>query len=103
MVMVSEHDPFVADARHWVVINTHPHREHVALENLHRQDFDAYCPLIRKRRSHARRVETVLRPLFPNYLFVRASTDRKLWRPIDSTYGVRAVVRAGHELSYIDD
>jgi transcriptional antiterminator RfaH len=92
-----------ASADPWIVINTQPHREHVALENLHRQEFDAYCPLIRRRRSHARRIEMVLRPLFPNYLFVRASTDRRLWRPILSTYGVRTVVRAGQELSFIDD
>jgi hypothetical protein len=33
----------------WAVVNTQPHRERIALENLARQEFDAYCPLIRKR------------------------------------------------------
>lgn len=98
---VAAHDRLEAAASPWVVVNTHPHREHIALENLQRQEFDAYCPVIRKRRSHARRVETVLRPLFPSYLFVR---DPRLgrWRPILSTYGVRSLVRAGEELSFID-
>ena len=90
-------------ATRWIVINTHPHREHLALENLHRQRFDAYCPMLRKRRSHARRIDTVLRPLFPNYLFVRATAGQARWRPILSTYGVRTVVRAGDELSFLDD
>jgi len=94
---------FDTAAKPWIVINTHPHREHLALQNLGRQDFEAYCPMIRKRRSHARRVETVLRPLFPNYLFVRASRQLGRWRPILSTYGVRTIVRAGLELSFIDD
>ena len=87
----------------WIVINTHPHREHIALENLRRQDFHAYCPMIRRRRSHARRVEMVLRPLFPNYLFVRTEPQFGRWRPILSTYGVRSVVRAGEEPSLVDE
>lgn len=98
-----QYDQFDASAAPWIVVNTHPHREHVALENLHRQDFDAYCPMIRKRRSHARRVETVLRPLFPNYLFVRTTTELARWRPVLSTCGVRSIVRAGEELSFLDN
>jgi hypothetical protein len=54
----------------WAVINTHPHREEMALENLMRQGFIAYCPMLRRRRSHGRRITPVLRPLFPSYLFV---------------------------------
>ena len=92
-----------AAAEPWIVINTHPHREHTALENLGRQAFEAYCPMIRRQRSHARRVETVLRPLFPNYLFVKANRELARWRPILSTFGVRTIVRAGNELSFIDD
>ena len=39
----------------WAVINTHPHREQVAVENLQRQEFHAYCPMVR-RRLHAAKV-----------------------------------------------
>jgi transcriptional antiterminator RfaH len=95
-------DRLEASAAPWIAINTHPHREHIAVENLCRQRFDAYCPMLRKRRSHARRVEMVLRPLFPNYLFVRAGAELARWRPILSTHGVRSIVRAGEELSFID-
>ena len=87
----------------WIVVNTHPHREQIAMENLRRQEFDAYCPMLLKRRSHARRVTTVLRPLFPSYLFVSVSTELHRWRPILSTYGVRTVARAGDKLSFLDD
>jgi transcriptional antiterminator RfaH len=91
----------VCDER-WIAINTHPHRERIALENLRRQQFDAYCPMLRKRRSHARRVEMVLRPLFRNYLFVRANAQLARWRPILSTLGVRNIVRTGEELSFVE-
>lgn len=66
----------------WAVINTQPHREHIAVENLQRQDFIPYCPLIRRHLRHARRVTDVLRPLFPGYLFVRVNPDIERWRPI---------------------
>lgn len=87
----------------WIVVNTHAHREPVAIENLERQQFEAYCPMIAKRRSHARRSILVRRPLFPGYLFVRASKELLRWRPILSTYGVRRVARTGDELSFIDN
>lgn len=80
-----------------------PHREHIALEHLQRQDFWAYCPLIKRRRSHARRVSDVMRPLFPGYLFVRINPTAQRWRPLLSTHGVRSLVRCGDELSLLGD
>jgi len=86
----------------WIVVNTRPHAEPTALENLRRQAFDAYCPMLCKRRSHARSVSMVLRPLFPGYLFARSGATSRRWRPMLSTYGVRNVVRAGEEPSLIE-
>ena len=90
-------------ARHWAVVNTQPHKERVALENLERQGYRAYCPLIRRRRSHARRVEEVLRPLFPSYLFVRVDPRRSSGARCCRRYGVRTLVRCGDRLSFIED
>jgi transcriptional antiterminator RfaH len=87
----------------WIVVNTNPHRERLVLEHLQRQALNAYCPMMRKHRSHARRVESVLRPLFPGYLFVQANADLKQWRPLLTTHGVRAVVRTGADLAFIDE
>jgi transcriptional antiterminator RfaH len=91
----------VSEVAPWIVINTHAHRERIALENLQRQAFETYCPMIRKRHAHARRVTTVLRPLFANYLFARIGTQR--WHPILSTCGVRTVVQAGNGPGFIDN
>jgi transcriptional antiterminator RfaH len=87
----------------WAVVTTQPHKEHVALENLQRQDYRAYCPLIRRRHSHARRISDVLRPLFPGYLFVQIDAETERWRPILSTLGVRELVRCGDRLSLLED
>jgi transcriptional antiterminator RfaH len=100
--MRAEHDRSRASEEPWIVINTRPHAEHTALENLRRQAFDTYCPMLRKRWSHARSSTTVLRPLFPGYLFSRPGKHARRWRPMLSTCGVRNVVRAGEEPSFID-
>jgi len=55
---------------------------------------------MRKRVSHARRTQDVLRPLFPSYLFVQLDPDSS-WRPILSTRGVRTLVRCGERPSFI--
>ena len=86
----------------WAAVNTQPHREQVAHANLERQGFVTYCPVVRRRRSHARRVDEVLRPLFPGYLFVNVSLEREFWRPILSTHGVRTLVRCGDQPSPVD-
>jgi transcriptional antiterminator RfaH len=87
----------------WIVINTNPNRERLVLENLQRQALNAYCPMLRKQRSHARRIESVLRPLFPGYVFVQANADLKRWQPLRSTHGVRTVVHTGDDPSFIAD
>jgi transcriptional antiterminator RfaH len=100
--MQSERRGTASPAERWAVVNTHPHQEHLAVDNLQRQAFATYCPKIRKRRSHARRIERVLRPLFPGYLFVRVGALAP-WRSILSTYGVRSIVRAGDGPGWIDE
>ncbi|MGB9165698.1 MAG: transcription termination/antitermination NusG family protein [Rhodomicrobium sp.] len=82
-------------ASNWIVLTTHPHREDFAIENLVRQDYEAYCPMIVKRIKHARRVYDAKRPLFPGYIFVERPVQRLLWRPLLGTFGVRAVVCQG--------
>ncbi len=86
----------------WGVVNTHPNREHIAVENLDRQGFTAYCPMIRRRIRHARRTQDVLRPMFGGYIFVHVDPQRERWRPILSTFGVRALVRFGDQIGRLD-
>ena len=89
-------------AAHWLVVGTHAHREHIAVENLQRQDFNTYCPMIRRRIKHARKVQDVLRPLFPGYVFVEIDQQQPRWRPILSTMGVRGLVKFGDSVGRLD-
>jgi transcriptional antiterminator RfaH len=82
---------------HWCAVFTQAHGETKALEHLLRQGYSAYLPRYRTRVSHARRHQTVLRPLFPRYLFAGIDRESMRWRPILSTIGVADVVRAGDE------
>jgi len=81
----------------WYAVYTRPHDETRALEHLLRQGYSAYLPRYRTRISHARRQQTVLRPLFPRYLFAGIDLASMRWRPILSTVGVADLVRAGDE------
>ena len=82
----------------WIAASTHQFKEAIAIANLERQGFHAYCPMIRRNVRHARRLREVLRPLFPGYVFIRIAPQHQQWRPILSTIGIRALVRFGDQL-----
>ena len=79
----------------WYAVNTHARDENRALFNLRRQGFKTYLPKYSKRRRHARRIEWIRSPLFPSYLFINMDVSRTAWRCVESTFGVRGLVRAG--------
>jgi transcriptional antiterminator RfaH len=79
----------------WYVAQTHPQAEARALEHLARQGYAAYLPRYLRRRSHARRIDTVKAPLFPGYLFVCMDVAKTRWRAIRSTIGIRALICEG--------
>lgn len=81
----------------WYAVYTQPQAEAKARENLLRQGYEVYLPRYRREVSHARRLTTVLRPLFPRYLFAGLDRAAMRWRPILSTIGVCGLVRAGEE------
>ena len=83
------------DGRSWYVAHTRPNEESRAHLHLVRQGFEVYLPRYAKKRRHARSVDTVVRPLFPRYLFVSLDLTRDRWRSIQSTFGVVGLVTSG--------
>ena len=79
----------------WYVVHARPHQERRAEENLRRQGYRVWLPLMERSRRHARRIETVRAPLFPGYLFVALDTGREAWHPINGTFGVRRLLTDG--------
>jgi transcriptional antiterminator RfaH len=78
--------------KQWFVVHTQPSKEIEAHQNLLNQGFDAYLPRFKKTRRHARKVEDVLLPLFPRYVFVGIDLNVDQWRCILGTRGVSSLL-----------
>lgn len=76
----------------WYVVCCQTRQEARADLNLRRQGFDSWLPRLRRTRRHARRIDNVLVPLFPGYLFVRLDLELQPWRSINGTFGVRRLL-----------
>lgn len=82
---------------HWYVTRTKCSAEHRAVWNLNNQGFTTYLPRYRKQIRHARKTQTVLRPLFPGYVFVRMDAEQPRLSVINNTFGVIGLVQFGSE------
>ena len=52
------------------------------------QGFESYLPRFKKIKKHARKVEEVLVPLFPRYIFVGMDLEFARWRSVNGTRGI---------------
>ena len=76
----------------WYAVHTHVNKESLSEINLIRQNFITYLPKYKKIIKHARKISTVVRPLFPRYLFVKLDLVKQRWNLINSTYGVNVLI-----------
>ena len=81
--------------KRWYVAHTRPNGELRATLNLERQGFKTYLARYLKERRHARKVERILQPLFPRYVFVGFDMDTDRWRSILGTFGVDYLISNG--------
>jgi transcriptional antiterminator RfaH len=89
---------------HWHLIYTKPHQEKVALDNLTRQNYQCYLPLINKEKILRGKKILSKEPMFPRYLFVRLSNNgQQNWSPIRSSKGVSHLVNFGGLAASLDD
>lgn len=82
----------------WCVAHTQPSKELLAKQHLQEQGYEVYLPQFKKTRRHARKVEEVLAPLFPRYIFVGMDLSTARWRSINGTRGVSHLLM-GDELN----
>jgi transcriptional antiterminator RfaH len=87
----------------WYLIYSKPQQERLARENLERQGYPSYLPLIRNRRRRNGRYLSIIEPMFPRYLFVHLSDETDNWGPIRSTIGVANLVRFGMRAARVPD
>ena len=89
----------------WYLIHTKIRQERVALDNLERQGFACFLPLILAEKLRRGALQVVQEPLFPRYLFIRLGTglESQSWVPIRSTIGVSRLVTFGQTPAKIED
>lgn len=96
---------YVAGMESWIVARLKPSSLAVASLNLRRQGFLIYSPSFRASKLLNGKPRHFLDPLFPGYLFVRASLvpgndspeSLPFWAPIKSTRGVASVLMLSHD------
>lgn len=81
--------------RHWYLVYTKPRMEKVAQENLQRQGYETYLPMLRLTRRRNGRYYNSIEACFPRYLFIHLDTQTDNWAPIRSTLGVAKMVEFG--------
>jgi transcriptional antiterminator RfaH len=87
----------------WYLIHAKPKSEQVAKENLERQGYETYLPLILGRARRRGKTIKLIQPMFPRYLFICLNEQTDDWGPIRSTLGVSALVRFGMTPARIPD
>jgi transcriptional antiterminator RfaH len=88
---------------HWYAIHSKLRQEERALENLQRQGFEAWLPLLTIEKVLRSKLVQVVEPMFSRYLFIRLDTEQTNWSPIRSTLGVSKLVSFGNRPAVVAD
>ena len=76
----------------WYLLQTKPNSHVTACENLRRQGFDVFFPLINKTIKKNGKFLDFKAPLFSGYLFMGSSIDPVPWKSVNGTRGVSKAV-----------
>jgi transcriptional antiterminator RfaH len=89
----------------WYLVHTKPRQEGIALENLQRQGYPCYMPILPVEKVRKGALTLIEEPLFPRYLFIQLGqgSEAQSWSPIRSTLGVSRLVRFGADPAKVAD
>ena len=79
----------------WHLVHTKPRGEARSLENLERQGFEVFLPMITLQKVRRGKLTSVTEPMFSRYLFIRTTTMVQDLSLVRSTLGVIQLVRFG--------
>ncbi len=88
---------------HWYAIHSKPRQEERALDNLQRQGFEAWLPMLTVEKVLRGKLANVTEPMFSRYLFIRLDIEQTNWSPIRSTLGVSRLVSFGNRPAVVAD
>ena len=83
----------------WVLVYTKARQEIKANENLQRQGFKTFLPLIAPTNRNSEFKPLV--PVFPRYLFLQINFELDNWTSIKSSYGVSHIVMFAEKFTSI--
>lgn len=86
---------YMLEQRSWYLIHTKPRMEKQAEENLNRQGYETYLPMVTIRRRRNNRYINIVEAFFPRYLFIHLNSKTDNWAPIRSTPGVSRLIQFG--------
>ena len=76
----------------WYLLQTKPNLHITACENLRRQGFQVFLPLIIKTTKKNSKFIDIKKPLFPGYLFMGSLFKPMPWKSINGTRGISKAV-----------
>ena len=76
----------------WYLLQYKPNKQNIALENLQRQGFKTFYPLINNTIRTKFKFKNTFSPLFPGYIFVFFNIKESYWTKIKYTVGVSRIV-----------
>jgi transcriptional antiterminator RfaH len=79
----------------WHLVHTKPRGETRALQNLERQGFEVFLPMISLQKVRRGKLTSVTEPMFSRYLFIRTTSIMQDLSLVRSTLGVIQLVRFG--------
>ena len=92
--MIEEQNELI-QGQPWHVVHTKPRAEARALENLERQGFEVFLPMITLQKVRRAKLANVTEPMFSRYMFLRTTPGMEDLSVVRSTLGVSQLVRFG--------
>ena len=77
---------------HWFLLKTKPQAHLIARENLKKQGFEVFLPLLLRTKKKRQKFANYTIPLFPGYLFIGTTLNEISWTSINATRGVSNAV-----------
>ncbi|MFD2586090.1 UpxY family transcription antiterminator [Croceitalea marina] len=86
----------------WHVLYVKPRWEQKVFDSLNEISLEAFLPRVKTIRQWSDRKKTILKPLFPSYVFVNIHSSLELHKAL-SVKGVCAYIRFGREYAIVGD
>lgn len=90
-MVMQQHEGLQRQVATWYLVQCKPRQDERAEENLVRQGYQCFRPLLSCERIVQGRRRAVVESLFPGYLFIALCSDAN-WAPLRSTRGVSRLV-----------